>query len=335
MKLVIQKFGGTSLANIKLIKNAALRINDEIVKGNKVVAVASAMAGTTNDLLELCNRMSNKGDDLAKAEIDSIASTGEQVSAGLLAMALQNLGYKAQSVLGWQVKIETDNNYGNASIKNFSAQYLNQLLANDIIPIIAGFQGVDFNNRITTLGRGSSDYTAVLVAAHLKASRCDIYTDVDGVYNVDPKIIDKAKKIHNISYEEMYEMASLGSKVLHPSAVRCAQEFKVPVKILSSFSPNQESTLVCSSSKHNSASISGLTYQKINDNLYIVSIIGTDVEKNDNFLSKIHLLINKVVKNQFELSISKYSISITINTNNIKPIIKSLYEAIYEHAEQY
>ena len=244
MELIVKKFGGTSVANNKLIKNAALKIKDEITLGNKVVVVVSAMAGETNHLNNLAKKISKSEEESAKAEFDAILSSGEQVSASLMALSLQELGLKAKSVLGWQMDLKTDSNYGNAAIKSVNVCFINDILDEGIIPVIAGFQGVDSFNRITTLGRGGSDLTAVYLAGELKAARCDIYTDVDGIYTSDPKNSFEAKKLQKISYEKMYEMSESGSKVMQKESVKTAMEAKVLVKVLSSFSPNQSPTYI-------------------------------------------------------------------------------------------
>jgi len=244
MDLIVKKFGGTSLASGKLIKNAALRVKNEITKGSKVIVVVSAMAGITNNLLSLTDKATKSKDPLALAEIDSIISTGEQVSAGLMSLYLQELGFKARSLAGWQASLKTNSRFGNAEISSIDTKFLHSLLKEGTIPIISGFQGVDENHRITTLGRGGSDLTAVYVAASMKATRCDIYTDVDGVYTDDPKREQKAEKFHKISYDDMYNMAKKGSKVMQKESVAVAKQYKVLVKVLSTFSPNQKATFI-------------------------------------------------------------------------------------------
>lgn len=244
MELIVKKFGGTSLASGKLIKNAAIRVKNEIDKGNKVIVVVSAMAGATSDLLSLCDKASKNHEMEIMAEIDSVISTGEQVSSGLMAIYLNELGCKARSVLGWQINLLTNNNYGNAHIESVDLHLVQDLLDQNVIPVMAGFQGVNSSNRIATLGRGGSDLTAVYLSHAFSAARCDIYTDVDGVYNFDPKSNKVAEKIHKISYDEMYKMASNGAKVMQKESVETAKKYKVIVKVLSSFSPNGQPSYI-------------------------------------------------------------------------------------------
>ncbi len=244
MSIVVQKFGGTSVANIECIQNVARLVLKEKNKGSKVAVVVSAMASVTNSLADLAKRVSSLSDDLQLAEYDSILSTGEQVSSALLALVLRSYGINARSWLGWQVPVLTNNHYSKARIEKIHYEQLMQCLANDQIPIIAGFQAVTRDNRITTIGRGGSDTTAVALAAALKADRCDIYTDVDGVFTADPRIVSSASKLSKISYEEMLELASLGAKVLHTRSVVMAMKHNVLVRVLSSFNEDSGTILI-------------------------------------------------------------------------------------------
>ncbi|MBI1300360.1 MAG: aspartate kinase [Alphaproteobacteria bacterium] len=232
MALIVAKFGGTSVADIARIENAASKIVREVEAGHKVVVVVSAMAGVTNQLVDYCDQMSKVYD---LREYDAIVSSGEQITAGLMAIALQKKGIQARSWLGWQIPIRTNDIHGKARIENIETEELHKRLNNGEVAVVPGFQGVTSANRISTLGRGGSDTTAVALASALKADRCDIYTDVDGVYTTDPRIVPEARKIHKISYEEMLELASLGSKVLQTRSVEIGAKNGVPIQVLSSF----------------------------------------------------------------------------------------------------
>lgn len=232
MATIVLKFGGTSVATIPAIENVADKVAGEIKRGNKVAVVVSAMAGVTNQLVSYCSSISQIFDP---GEYDAVVASGEQVTSGLLALALQKRGFKARSWQGWQVPIVTDTIHGKARVSDIKTDTLMKSLNDNEVAVIAGFQGMTPDGRITTLGRGGSDTSAVAVAAALKADRCDIYTDVDGVYTADPRIVTHAKKIGKISYEEMLEMASVGAKVLHSRSVELAMKEKIPVQVLSSF----------------------------------------------------------------------------------------------------
>jgi len=232
MGLLVLKFGGTSVATVPAIENVANKVSQEIAAGHKVAVIVSAMSGVTNQLVAYCSAISQIFD---AREYDAVVASGEQVTSGLLALALQKRGIQARSWLGWQVPIMTSDVHGKARIKSVETNMLRESLDKGEVAVIAGFQGLAPGGRITTLGRGGSDTSAVAVAAALKADRCDIYTDVDGVYTADPRIVTKAKKIPKISYEEMLEMASVGAKVLQTRSVELAMKEKVPVQVLSSF----------------------------------------------------------------------------------------------------
>lgn len=241
--LVVQKFGGTSVGDIARIKNVAKKVKDEIDLGNKVVVVVSAMSGVTNQLVDYCNQVSTLTAPDALAEYDSVASTGEQVTCGLLALELQSIGYKARSFLGWQVPVTTDDVHSKARIDEIDGTAILEAMQKYDVVVVAGFQGVHAkSNRITTLGRGGSDTSAVAVAAAIKADRCDIYTDVDGVYTTDPRITDKAQKLDKVTYEEMLEMAYSGSKVLQTRSVAMAMAHNVCVRVLSTFAKTTDSS---------------------------------------------------------------------------------------------
>ncbi len=240
MPLVVQKYGGTSVGDLDRIANVARKVAACRDQGNEVVVVVSAMAGETDRLIDLARRIVATPNE---RELDVLLATGEQVTVALLAITLESMGYKAKSYLGWQIPLRTDSAFGAARVTDVGREAIMADLAEGRIVIVAGFQGVDETDRITTLGRGGSDTSAVAVAAGLKADRCEIFTDVDGVYTTDPNITSRARKIHKIAYEEMLEMASLGAKVLYIRAVEFAMRHQVPVVVRSSFNDN-EGTLV-------------------------------------------------------------------------------------------
>jgi len=240
MPRIIVKFGGTSVADTARIEKAADKVVAEIKRGNQVGVVVSAMAGVTNELLDYCAQIQS---GLDSTDYDAVVASGEQITAGLMAIALQKRGFKSKSYMGWQVPIITNDQHGRARIDDIPPDILNDAMNDGVIPVVAGFQGITKEGRITTLGRGGSDTTAVALAAALKADRCDIYTDVDGVYTTDPRMVPNAQKLALITYEEMLEMAALGAKVLHPRSVELAMAWNVPLQVLSSFEPSIGSDL--------------------------------------------------------------------------------------------
>lgn len=231
-RTIVMKFGGTSVGDLDRIRNVARKIKIEHDRGHRVAVVVSAMAGVTNQLVKYCHDLNPMP---ALEEYDAVVATGEQVTSGLVAIALHNLGLKARSFQGWQVPLVTDAAHGKAAIESVDGQAMLACLEEGIIPVIAGFQGVDSAGRIATLGRGGSDTSAVAFAAAIDADQCDIYTDVDGVYTTDPRIVTKARKLDRITYEEMLELASVGAKVLQTRSVALAMREKVRVRVLSSF----------------------------------------------------------------------------------------------------
>ncbi len=232
MARLVLKFGGTSVGDIDRIKNVARKVKQETDAGHQVAVVVSAMSGVTNQLVEYCRSIAKVHD---QAEYDAVVASGEQVTSGLLAIALQELGIKARSWQGWQIPLITDETHGKARIGRINAPEMIRRMETGEVSVVAGFQGVTEGGRITTLGRGGSDTSAVALAAALEAERCDIYTDVDGVYTTDPRIVSKARKLARITYEEMFEMASLGAKVLQTRSVEMAMKHRVRVQVLSTF----------------------------------------------------------------------------------------------------
>ncbi len=238
MALIVHKYGGTSMGSTDRIRNVAKRVAKWVRAGHQMVVVPSAMSGETNRLLGLAKELAPPSSSPeVNRELDMIAATGEQVSVGLLAIALQAEGIPSVSYTGWQVPVATDSSYTKARIESIDDQRVRADLAAGKVVVIAGFQGIDANNNITTLGRGGSDTSAVAIAAAMKADECLIYTDVDGVYTTDPRIVPEARRLHTISFEEMLEMASLGSKILQIRSVEFAGKYRVPLRVLSSFTP--------------------------------------------------------------------------------------------------
>ncbi|MBM3482358.1 MAG: aspartate kinase [Alphaproteobacteria bacterium] len=259
MALIVQKFGGTSVADIERIRNVARRVKRAADAGDQVAVVVSAMSGVTDQLVKWVREASLQYD---AREYDAVVSTGEQVTVGLLALALQEMGVKARSYLGWQVPVRTDSAHGKARIEAIDAAALLAEMGKGIVPVVAGFQGIAPDGRVTTLGRGGSDTSAVALAAALKANRCDIYTDVDGVYTTDPRIVAKARKLAKITYEEMLEMASLGAKVLQTRSVELAMKYRVPVQVLSSFSDAPGTLVVDEDEIVEQEIVSGIAYSR-------------------------------------------------------------------------
>jgi aspartate kinase len=259
MALVVQKYGGTSVGNIERIRNVARRVASTYDAGNDLVVVLSAMSGETNKLVALANEICEFPDT---REYDVLVSSGEQVTIALLTMCLKSMGYKAKSYLGHQVPIVTDSAFSKARIERISDKKMRQDLKEGCIIIAAGFQGVDRDGNITTLGRGGSDTSAVALAAALKADVCEIFTDVDGVYTTDPNICDDARKIERISYDEMLELASLGAKVLQIRSVQFAKKYNVDVHVRSSFNDNQGTLVTKEDKEMESILVSGITYAK-------------------------------------------------------------------------
>ena len=261
MALIVQKYGGTSVGSPERIKNVARRVAKYKSQGHQVVVVVSAMSGETNRLIALAKEIQASPDP---RELDVIVATGEQVSIGLMTLALMDAGLKAKSYTGAQVKILTDCAFTKARIVSIDEHNIRADLANDYVVVVAGFQGVDEDGNITTLGRGGSDTTGVAVAAALRADECQIYTDVDGVYTTDPRMVPEARRLKSITFEEMLEMASLGSKVLQIRAVEFAGKYKVKLRVLSSFEEEGEGTLITfeEENKMEQAVISGIAFNR-------------------------------------------------------------------------
>ncbi len=259
MARLVMKFGGTSVADLDRIRKVAERVKREVEAGHEVAVVVSAMAGTTNQLVAWCQQLSPLHD---AREYDAVVSTGEQVTSGLLAIALQSIGVDARSWMGWQIAVETDGQHGKARINEIDGEELIARLQTGQVPVVAGFQGIGPDNRVTTLGRGGSDTSAVALAAALKADRCDIYTDVDGIYTTDPRIVAKARKLAKITYEEMLELASVGAKVLQTRSVELAMKERVRVQVLSSFTDTPGTMVVDEDEIVEQEIVAGIAYSR-------------------------------------------------------------------------
>ena len=259
MSLIVQKYGGTSVADIERIRNVAKRVAKTYDKGNNIVVILSAMAGVTDELIELAQQVTSSPE---RRELDVLLATGEQTTAAMLAITLKAMKYPAQSLLGYQAEVITDCSFGNARIVDIGANRIKDLLEDRNIVVVAGFQGCDPDGNITTLGRGGSDTSAVAIAATLDADICEIYTDVDGVYTADPNICEKARKIDTISYDEMLNMASLGAKVLQIRSVGFAKKYNVPVHVRSSFNEEEGTMVVNENSGMEGLIVTAVTHDK-------------------------------------------------------------------------
>ncbi|MGY8991931.1 MAG: aspartate kinase [Rhodospirillales bacterium] len=257
--LIVQKYGGTSVADAERIQAVAERVKRDVDAGHQVAVVVSAMAGVTNQLVEHARSIARLHD---AREYDVVVASGEQVSAGLLAMALQALGVAARSWQGWQIPIHTDGAHGKARIKSIDAENIKSHIADGEVAVVTGFQGIGPDQRITTLGRGGSDTSAVALAAALEADRCDIYTDVDGIYTTDPRIVKKAQKLERITYEEMLEMASLGAKVLQTRSVELAMNWGVRLQVRSSYNDEPGTLVVGEEEIVEKEIVSGIAYSR-------------------------------------------------------------------------
>ena len=269
MALIVQKYGGTSVATIDKIKHVAKKVVEAKKAGNDLVVVVSAMAGETDRLIELAHKIVDKPHE---REYDVLVSTGEQVSIALLSMAIQDLGFRAVSFLGFQIGIVTNDDFTKARILDIDSEKIANELKGGSIIVVAGFQGIDKQSNVTTLGRGGSDTTAVAVAATLKADVCEIYTDVEGVYTTDPNICPNARKLERISYDEMLEMASLGAKVLHTRSVEFAKKNNVPIHVRSTFSRNTGTLVTKEDEIMERVVVSGITYNRKEAKITIVKV---------------------------------------------------------------
>ncbi len=263
-ELIIAKFGGTSAADISKINNIAQIIKQELLIGNKVIAVISAMAGMTNDLITKCSNLSKLNNISALREYDAAISNGENISAAMLALALQNINIPAKSLQGWQVPVITDNNHTNSLVESIGEQMIRDLLDKNIVPVITGFQGLSkLQGNITTLGKGGSDTSAALIAASFKADRCDIYTDVEGIYSADPRIVEKPIKLKQIDSQLLVALCDKGAKVLHPRAAIAACKYGIKMQIRSSFSEDEGTMIYTNATTQYSDKLNNLKQENI------------------------------------------------------------------------
>lgn len=315
MARLVMKFGGTSVGSIERIKNVAGQVKREVDAGHEVAVVVSAMSGETNRLVELASEMSSLHD---AREYDVIVSTGEQVTISLLSMALHDLGVSARSWLGWQVPVRTNSVHGAARIEAIDCSEIIRRFSEDQVAVCAGFQGLGNDNRITTLGRGGSDTSAVALAAALDADRCDIYTDVDGIYTADPRIVARAAKLERITYEEMLELASLGAKVLQTRSVEMAMKHRVKLQVLSSFENLPGTLVVDEEDIVEQQVVSGVTYtrdeakvtlQQVNDKPGVAALVFGALADN-------HVNVDMIVQNVSEDGKST-DLTFTVGRNDI------------------
>ncbi|MBH9967045.1 aspartate kinase [Bacillus sp. MKU004] len=309
MSIIVQKFGGTSVGSVEKIQNVASRILEEKNRGNDVVVVVSAMGKTTDALVEMAREITSRP---SKREMDMLLSTGEQVTISLLTMALIQSGQEAISYTGWQAGIETESVHSNARIINIHTEKMTAQLESGKVVIVAGFQGMTPSGEITTLGRGGSDTTAVAIAAALKADRCDIYTDVDGVYSSDPRYIKGARKLPSISYDEMLELANLGAGVLHPRAVEFAKNYQIPLEVRSSLEKVEGTYIEEEASMEQNLVVRGVAFE---DEIVRVTVFGlgnalTGLSSVFTTLARNHLNVDIIIQSQTDKDTTNLSFSI-------------------------
>jgi len=296
MKKLTIKFGGTSVGSIEKIQKVAEIIKKRHAEGNQIIVVVSAMSGVTNDLLKKSQLISK---NFNTKELDVLLSAGEQISSSLLSAALINLGIKSRSWMGWQIPIITDNNHSSSQIMKIKTEEVLNFISEDGIPVIAGFQGISIDKRITTLGRGGSDLSAVAIAKFFQTDSCEIYSDVDGVLTTDPNLYNKAKKIDKISYEEMLEMASMGAKVMQPNAVQESMINDIPIHVRSTFTEKTGTKIVSDSETDYKKIVTGIAYSKNNAKVSIVGVIDKPGVAADVFepIGKNNINVDMVIQN--------------------------------------
>ena len=305
MSILVLKFGGTSVASVELIESAAKIVKSEYEAGNNLVVVVSAMSGATNILIDHVNKI-NYDDD---SEYDVVVSSGEQVTAGLMSICLNKLGVPSRSWMGWQIPIITSDSHRNAVIKRVIPDAILKNFDDKKVAVVAGFQGISSDGRITTIGRGGSDNTAVYIAAALNAERCDIYTDVDGVYTSDPKMTKNVKRLDKVSYEEMIEMASQGAKVLQTASVESAMKHDVDVNVRSTFSPSDMGTKITNDIDSDNQAVTGVAYSKDEAKITLI-----DVEDKPGVAAEI---FNKLAESSVNVDMIVQSSSINYEATDI------------------
>jgi aspartate kinase len=338
--LVVQKFGGTSVGSVERIREVARRCIATQKQGNGVVVIVSAMSGETNRLLALARQVNDEpppdpNRSMAyERELDLIAATGEQVSVGLVSLAIQKAGGAAQSFLGSQVRIVTDSAFTRARIQSIDAQKIHDALKQGKIAVVAGFQGIDADGNITTLGRGGSDTSGVAIAAALKADVCEIFTDVDGVYTSDPNVVPNARKIERISYEEMLELASLGAKVLQIRSVEFGMKYSVRIHVRSSFNENEGTWVVPEEKQMEAVLVSGVTADKNEAKVTLIGVPDTPGTAAKIFqpLSDANIVVDMIIQNISEAG--RTDLTFTVPRGDLKRAVELIKRAVPEMAEQ-
>ena len=323
MSTLVLKFGGTSVATTKLIESAAKIVKSEYDKNNNIIVVVSAMSGTTNSLIDHVNSIDFNDD----SEYDLVVSSGEQITAGLMSLALKKLNVPARSWLGWQIPIITRGQHRNAFIDKIVPDGIVNDFKEKKVAVVAGFQGISSEGRITTIGRGGSDNTAVFLAAAVTAERCDIYTDVDGVYTSDPKMTDKVRRLDKISYEEMIEMASQGAKVLQTSSVESAMNHDVNVNVRSTFNPSDEGTQISNDVSNETRAVTGVAYSKDEAKITIIDVedkpgVAAEIFKE---LASSSVNVDMIVQNNF-IERKMTNITFTVPMTDLKKSLGVLEE---------
>ena len=323
MSTLVLKFGGTSVATTKLIESAAKIVKSEFDKNNNIIVVVSAMSGTTNSLIDHVNSIDFNDD----SEYDLVVSSGEQITAGLMSLALKKLNVPARSWLGWQIPIITRGQHRNAFIDKIVPDGIVNDFKEKKVAVVAGFQGISSEGRITTIGRGGSDNTAVFLAAAVTAERCDIYTDVDGVYTSDPKMTDKVRRLDKISYEEMIEMASQGAKVLQTSSVESAMNHDVNVNVRSTFNPSDEGTQISNDVSNETRAVTGVAYSKDEAKITIIDVedkpgVAAEIFKE---LASSSVNVDMIVQNNF-IERKMTNITFTVPMTDLKKSLGVLEE---------
>ena len=322
MSTLVLKFGGTSVASTDLIKSAAKIVKKEYDNGHNIAVVVSAMAGTTNNLIKFVNEFNNNkySSEIFDSEYDVVVSSGEQITSGLMSLALNEIGVSAISWLGWQLPIITNGPNRNANITKIIPDKINECFKDKKVSVLAGFQGLSSESRITTIGRGGSDNTAVFLASALNADRCDIYTDVDGVYTSDPKMTSKVKKLDKISYEEMIEMASQGAKVLQTASVESAMIENIDIQVRSTFSPEKQGTKISFDiDESQSKAVTGVAYSKDEAKITIIDLVDQPgiAAKIFRSLSNQSINVDMIVQNNF-IERKKTNMTFTVPMSELK-----------------
>jgi len=315
MKRLVLKFGGTSVGTIEKIKKVANIIKKIFNEGNEIIVIVSAMMGATDELKKKSNLISNNFDD---KELDVLLSSGEQVSCSLLSGAIIDLGLKARSWQGWQIPILTDANHTSSNIMRIKTEEVSNFVSQGGIAVISGFQGVSMDNRITTLGRGGSDLSAVVIAKFFRADSCEIYTDVDGIFTTDPSINNNAKKIDKISYEEMLEMASLGAKVMQPNAVQASMVDNIPIHVKSTFSEKSGTKIISEDEIDYKKAVTGIAYSKRNAKVSVIGVVDKPGVAADIFepIGKNNINVDMVIQNT-SLDGKKANVTFTIKREDL------------------